>query len=264
MTNLTLAFPQRGPDKRKQWSGAHPSIEGQQLITDIIAHELCRFKKETPSSASERELIPPFLIKNDINITITRHWLHSYQFESLRYKAYSQADVQTKGWDYVVQQSKSGISKPGLTLTKNFRLIWSDNKVLAYKKNRKAIMPFNSTLDTDNSFMKVYRAMEFYLEWHEFLIAIKVPVFRLEDLMGSPDETYSTLVRLLQSIDMKPPNRTEISSVMGNDIGTNSRKHRDTLSWSELCYVHTGMTKRLLQMSQGWGYYKEKDATTIC
>ena len=112
VTNLTLAFPQRGPDKRKQWSGAHPSIEGQQLITDIIAHELCRFKKETPSSASERELIPPFLIKNDINIT--RHWLHSYQFESLRYKAYSQVDVQTKGWEYVVQQSKSGISKPGL------------------------------------------------------------------------------------------------------------------------------------------------------
>ena len=142
--------------------------------------------------------------------------------------------------------------------------------LLAYEKNRRAMQyhnytPFNSTLDTEtNSFIKVYRGIEFYLEWHEFLIAIKVPVFRLEDLMGSPDETYSTLVRLLQSIDMKPPNRTEISSVMGNDIGTNSRKHRDTLSWSELCYVHTGMTKRLLQMSQGWGYYKEKDTTTIC
>ena len=113
VTNLTLAFP-LGPDQRKHWSGSHPALEGQQLITDIIAHELCRFQKETPSSASERqqELLPPLLIKNDINIT--RHWLHSYQFESAKYKAYSDVDLQTKGWDYVVQQSKSGISKPGL------------------------------------------------------------------------------------------------------------------------------------------------------
>jgi len=37
-----------------------------------------------------------------------------YNFESLDYKGYSGVDLQTKGWDYVVQKSKSGALKPGL------------------------------------------------------------------------------------------------------------------------------------------------------
>ena len=94
-TTLTRAFPQKGRDERQDWSGAHPAREGQQLIADIIAHELCRFRKEAPSSKHERNLLPPLFIKDDIDIT--RHWLHSFQFETLIYKPYNEVDMKTKG-----------------------------------------------------------------------------------------------------------------------------------------------------------------------
>jgi hypothetical protein len=111
VTPLTRAFPQ-GPDERGHWSGAHPTLEGQHLITNIVANELCRFQKEPPSLSSERELMPPLFLKEEVKIT--QKWLHVYNFESLDYKGYSDVDLQTKGWDYVVQKSKSGALKPGL------------------------------------------------------------------------------------------------------------------------------------------------------
>lgn len=111
-TPLTKAFPQRGRDERQNWSGAHPACEGHQLITDIVAHELCRFRNEPPSLKPERNLLPPLLIKKDIDITL--HWLHSFQFESLEYKPYKKVDMQTKGWHHTVQQPLSHNPKPGL------------------------------------------------------------------------------------------------------------------------------------------------------
>jgi len=111
-TPLTRAFPQKGRDERQNWSGAHPAREGQQLITDIVAHELCRFRNEPPSSKFERNLAPPLLIKKDVDIT--SHWLHSFQFESLAYKPYNEVYMQTKGWHHTVQQPQSDNPKPGL------------------------------------------------------------------------------------------------------------------------------------------------------
>lgn len=111
VTPLTRAFPQ-GPDERGHWSGHHPTLEGQLLITNIVANELCRFQKEPPSLSSKRELMPPLFLKEEVKIT--QKWLHVYNFESLDYKGYSDVDLQTKGWDYVVQKSKSGALKPGL------------------------------------------------------------------------------------------------------------------------------------------------------
>ena len=116
ITSLTRAFPQKGRDERRSWSGAHPAPEGQKLIADIIAHELCRFRNEAPSSKYERNLLPPLFIKKDINIT--RHWLHSFQFETLKYEPYKKKDFQAKGWHHIVQQSQSGILKPGLICNK--------------------------------------------------------------------------------------------------------------------------------------------------
>merc|ERR1712013_376006 len=46
------------------------------------------------TSKANRKLLPPLLIKKDVDII--SHWTHSYDFESITYRGYSRSDMQTK------------------------------------------------------------------------------------------------------------------------------------------------------------------------
>ena len=98
---------------------SHPSLAGQQLISNLIRNELKRFQIDPPTQRTDRlQLFPPLTLNNveAKQHPIISHWLHEYDFENE--KTSQKGIIDIAGWDYVVQKSKGGLDKPGL-LCKN-------------------------------------------------------------------------------------------------------------------------------------------------
>lgn len=114
----------------------------------------------------------------------------------------------------------------------------------------------------------IFRALEFYLQWHEFIDSLHVPMFRLENILE--DANVTVIDSIFESIGQKPPDHnTTLYYLQENQrrrrrrrlvqakINMNQRKHREMLQWQELCEVHEGMTRRVVELTQTYGYYRE-------
>ena len=108
----------------------------------------------------------------------------------------------------------------------------------------------------------IYRALEFYLQWHTFIDSLQVPIFRLEDLV----EDISVVDKIFASVGRAAPNHNVTQHFLSENkrqrrrlakVNTNQRSHRAVLQWEELCRVHVEMANRVLELSQRYGYYKE-------
>ena len=115
------------------------------------------------------------------------------------------------------------------------------------------------------------RALEFYVQWHEFIDSLQVPLIRLEDF--NADMVWD-MYQHVQSMHAYQPgsnmarlpstNRTHIetffeTSSSSNMTKTNHRKHRATLTWAELCQVDRNLTRRFWNLAQKYGYYLDND-----
>jgi hypothetical protein len=119
----------------------------------------------------------------------------------------------------------------------------------------------------------IYRGMEFYTQWHNFLLTLEIPRLRLEDLTESHNLTV--LDRIFASAGKsKPPDHGVAMKLIAKGrrrhrhltekstdhkkAHTNHREHRQTLEWDELCHVSVSLTKEFLQVSRKLGYYSDK------
>ena len=106
----------------------------------------------------------------------------------------------------------------------------------------------------------MYRGMEFYLQWNRFILSLNVRRFKLEDLVV--DHKLSILDDIFRSIGKEPPSHEKALEVIEHDrrrrLHTNSREHRSTLQWEELCKISPQLTQEFLQLSHTLGYYEDK------
>lgn len=99
------------------------------------------------------------------------------------------------------------------------------------------------------------QGLEFYTQWHEFIETLNLPRFRLEDL--TEDHDLDLLDEIFASMDLPPPNHKKAMRLLEGVHKTNSRKHRPTLEWWELCHANTTLTHKFFKLAKGWGYYPE-------
>lgn len=124
--------------------------------------------------------------------------------------------------------------------------------------------------------------MEFFVQWHKFIDSLSVPRIRLEDLNADliwriyqDLQVFQNHVQLPHQYQyqqqQKAPHLTRAAvdayfqaKTSANDKSqerrtagttTNSRPHRPTVTWSELCAVDTSLTKQLWNLAQRYGYY---------
>jgi hypothetical protein len=112
----------------------------------------------------------------------------------------------------------------------------------------------------------IYRGLEFYLQWHQFILSLRVPRYQLEEL--TERKNMQLLDAIFHSIGRKPPNHQQAIRLIENGRRrrqlqrllqhTNSRKHRATLEWDELCHVSVELTQQFLELSHILGYYLDK------
>lgn len=111
----------------------------------------------------------------------------------------------------------------------------------------------------------VWRGMEFYLQWHRFILDLNVPRFRLEDLTERND--MELLDRVFRSMNKPPPDHDKAIRIITKDrrrrqlqrqLHTNHRDHRATLEWPELCRVARDKAQQFLELSHEFGYYLDK------
>jgi hypothetical protein len=110
-TPLTKAFPD---------SQGHPTIEGQQLIADLVSMELKRFKAERPILMRDRARSFPVYFDDNAgkaDNAAQSNWLHAYNFEA---KSLSKGVLSQKGWQYIVQYSRAGDPRPGMICNNSF------------------------------------------------------------------------------------------------------------------------------------------------
>ena len=104
------------------------------------------------------------------------------------------------------------------------------------------------------------QGLQFYNQWHKYINKLKVRTFKLEDLVV--DFNMTVLDNIFASMSLPPPNHEDaLAFIKGDDkrrqlAHTNSRKHRPTLEWWELCQVNKTLTAEFLQLSHGFGYYE--------
>ena len=131
----------------------------------------------------------------------------------------------------------------------------------------------------------IYRGMEYYNAWHNFILTLNIPRFSLEDLtvhqnytilndifnvLGRPApsaQKVKALVadmrrrRLGQRLLLSAGSATNstVTSISKQNNHTNSRSHRSTLQWEELCQVSQQLSNDFLQLSHHLGYYLNKE-----
>ncbi|CAB9510455.1 expressed unknown protein [Seminavis robusta] len=128
----------------------------------------------------------------------------------------------------------------------------------------------------------IHRGLEFYLQWQRNLLSLSLPRFSLEDL--TVHHNYTVIHDMFRVLKRKPPSDQRIDALVHKmrrrrhlrqtlqqqrrrslqQKHTNSRKHRSTLQWEELCLVSKNMTRQFLQLSQVYGYYRELEPATVC
>lgn len=129
----------------------------------------------------------------------------------------------------------------------------------------------NDNNDVEFSNIKLSLALEFYIQWHTFIDTLHVPRFKLEDF--SPDivwdiyqtsgfvNKYANSTLTQQKIQQQIYNffhSPKVSQVK------NSRKHRSTVTWNELCNVNTQLTNEFWTLVRGYGYYLDMDNKQPC
>jgi len=126
----------------------------------------------------------------------------------------------------------------------------------------------------------LYRGLEFYLQWHALIAFLKLPRFQLEQLtvqhdltildailesMGKPrlDQEAQAKARTILANAAKPKQQQGRQRGLATKqeseayASTNSRRHRATVTWKELCAVSVQMTISFLERSHAFGYYLE-------
>ena len=136
----------------------------------------------------------------------------------------------------------------------------------------------------------IYRGMEFYVQWNDVLLNLKLPRFSLEDLTDHPHD-FTAIYDIFDVLHKDRPSVSEIQKAynatvvrtstttyterrrrrlqMHDALGrplrrdknrdrTNARIHRKTLEWNELCFVDAPLAQHFLDVSHRLGYYKEK------
>lgn len=130
----------------------------------------------------------------------------------------------------------------------------------------------SSTIKRDKTFL-IHRGLEFYLQWHAFIVSLKVPIYRLEDLVVAQNMTV--LDEIFWSMGKEPPShdkakklinrfrrRRRLARSKATAINKNHREHRETLRWPELCKVDVSLARQLLKLSRSFGYYEV--LTSVC
>mmetsp|Transcript_8166 Transcript_8166/g.10666 ORF Transcript_8166/g.10666 Transcript_8166/m.10666 type:complete len:126 (+) Transcript_8166:473-850(+) len=90
----------------------------------------------------------------------------------------------------------------------------------------------NSTRKKDERLM-IHRGLEFYLQWHAFILLLKVPIYRLEDLVVAQNMTV--LDEIFLSMGKEPPSHDKAKMLINlapskaTSIKKNHQEHRETL-----------------------------------
>ena len=144
----------------------------------------------------------------------------------------------------------------------------------------------------------IHRGMEFYIAWHSYVFQLHVPLFSLEDLtihqnftalnavfkaLGKEPPAAETVRHLLSNLrrrrrqrrlqrQLQHLARQGIPTNDGNNTASiseqpatkktkqvNSRQHRSTLQWEELCQVNPLLTQEFLDVSHRMGYYQDTE-----
>ena len=118
--------------------------------------------------------------------------------------------------------------------------------------------------DVEFSDVKLSLALEFYIQWHTFIDALHVPRFRLEDFSESIVwDIYQTAGFMdrynnASTTAKRDPIQNQIynffHSPKVNQV-KNSRKHRSTVTWKELCNINKQLTNEFWTLVRGYGYY---------
>lgn len=129
-----------------------------------------------------------------------------------------------------------------------------------------------SVTDTEHDELRIRRTLEFYTGWHEAIMALGVPRFRLEDFV---QQNNTIVPKLFKWAGRTPPDPAQVNAqielnrrrrqrrlAQKKKVKHNQRKHRPTLEWDELCEVDVELTKRLLALSHTFGYYE--NVTAVC
>ena len=126
----------------------------------------------------------------------------------------------------------------------------------------------------------IYRGMEYYNAWHNFILKLNVPRFSLEDL--TVYQNYTILNDVFKVLGRPPPSSAKVqalvadlrrrrtrqrrlrseaasTTVLQEKNHTNSRTHRSTIEWEELCQVSQQLAEQFLQLSHQLGYYLDKE-----
>lgn len=118
----------------------------------------------------------------------------------------------------------------------------------------------------DSKFL-MYRGMEFYIQWHTFLLDLHLPRISLEDLTVQQDLEGLNDIFLALGLPIPSPDRVAalISGLRRSRRlaeHTNSRNHRPLLTWEELCRVSVALTQTFLSLCHDLGYYE--DLEEVC
>ena len=129
----------------------------------------------------------------------------------------------------------------------------------------------------DEQFL-IFRGMEMYLQWQRYLLDLSLPRHSLEDLTVHCN--FTAIYRIFRILKRSPPSEARLRDIVHsmqrrrrrrtlllqqqqrNKKHTNSRRHRPTLDWDELCQVHVDMTQQFLTVSHELGYYLDK--SSVC
>ena len=106
--------------------------------------------------------------------------------------------------------------------------------------------------------LRIQRTLEFYIGWHRNILKLGALRYRFEDFMDPNSGIIPHLVRLANP-QQPLPSDLQIQQAF-NGTNTNARAHRQTMTWNELCRVHPGLTKQLLELSHEFGYYQELES----
>ena len=123
---------------------------------------------------------------------------------------------------------------------------------------------------------KVHRAVEFYLAWNGLFAQLKLPTYRLEDVVAGRD--FSAVRRMFVAVGKDVPDDDALRQVasqrrtrrrsnrhrrrLETAIRHNQRQHRGPVSFREICQVSPTLAERLLDMSREFGYYNDVDDDT--
>lgn len=141
--------------------------------------------------------------------------------------------------------------------------------------NRTEPPPRRDEPDIHSKFL-IYRGLEFYIQWHTFILQLQIPRIALEDLtvhgafdhglhdifraLEMPLPSHDRVVKLISTLRRRRHLTQE--SQKKQKQHTNSRHHRSILQWEELCATSVSLTRDFLSLCHDLGYYE--NMTSVC